>query len=127
MAVGSWVAYYLKWPFALEASSAWLWEVDAPWSGYLSIASHTFSKWIPEVFNRFAPEARVVLCGVSTDCCVLATALAAVDSGVAVRVVVDACAAKTEAAQVAALGIMAARAPQLMLVTTADEIARMTD
>ena len=35
-----------------------------------------------------------VLCGVSTECCVLMTALAAVDDGAHVRVVADACAAK---------------------------------
>ena len=35
---------------------------------------------------------RLVLVGVSTDCCVLSTALAAADEGVSVRVVADACA-----------------------------------
>ena len=122
----SWISYYRKWPFALEAGSSWLWQVDAAWRGHASVASHTFSKWIPEAFARFAPGAGVVLCGVSTDCCVLATALAAVDGGVPVRVVADACAAKTQAAHEAALGIMAARAPQLDLVTTAEELARMS-
>ncbi len=45
--------------------------------------------------ERVRRRGGMVLCGVSTDCCVLMTALAAVDDGVAVRVVADACAAKT--------------------------------
>lgn len=121
---GSWRRYYEKWPFALDPASDWLWAVDAPWAGRPSIASHTCCKWLPEAHDRFAPDAAVVLCGVSTDCCVLATALAAVDAGADVRVVADACAARTEAAHAGALGIMAARAPQLRIATTAEERAR---
>ncbi len=65
------------------------------------------------------------MCGVSTDCCVLATALAAVDGGAHVRVVADACAAKSAEIHEQALQIMAARAPQLALVTTAGECSRL--
>ena len=105
----------------------WLWAIDAPWADRAGVASHTFSKWLPEAHGRFAPDAAVVLCGVSTDCCVLATALAAVDAGAHVRVVEDACAARTEAVHQGALGIMAARAPQLRIVTAAAEHARATE
>ena len=54
---------------------------------------HTFSKWNEVRAHLGGGEA--VLCGVSTDCCVLMTALAAVDDGVPIRVIADACAAKT--------------------------------
>ncbi|CAN7302987.1 isochorismatase family protein [Bosea sp. LjRoot9] len=118
---GSWEAYYRKWPFATEVASDWLWPVDDPWQDRASIASHTFSKWLPEARAYFGPEPSVVLCGVSTDCCVLATALAAVDDGAHIRVVADACAAKSAAVHDQALAIMAARAPQLTVVTTAEE------
>lgn len=121
---GSWQRYYGKWPFALEAASDWLWSVDAPWTDRPSMASHTFSKWLPEAHARFGPDPSVVLCGVSTDCCVLATALAAVDGGAQVRVVADACAAKSPEAHGRALEIMASRAPQLILSTVAAELER---
>jgi isochorismate hydrolase len=99
--------------------------VDAPWQHHASIASHTFSKWLPEAFERFGPAPRVTLCGVSTDCCVLATALAAVDGGAQVQLVADACAAKSPAVHEGALAIMASRAPMLDITTTAEECARM--
>ncbi|MBO1073336.1 cysteine hydrolase family protein [Roseomonas marmotae] len=123
---GSWSRYYEKWPFARQPSSDWLWAVDAPWQDRASFASHTFSKWLPEAYERFGPEPGVVLCGVSTDCCVLATALAAVDGGAQVRLVEDACAAKSPDVHDNALAIMAARAPQLTVVTTDEECARAT-
>ena len=121
---GSWVPYYQRWPFATDPASDWLWQLDAPWRGQPSIASHTFSKWVPDAAARFGPDPTVVLCGVSTDCCVLMTALAALDGGAQVRVAADACAAKTPAVHQAALAMMAARAPQLTLTSTAEECAR---
>ena len=48
----------------------------------------TFGKWTPELAARVGPGGRLVLAGVSTDCCVLSTALAAADAGVEVLVVV---------------------------------------
>ena len=52
----------------------------------------------------------MVLAGVSTDCCVLSTALAAADAGVRVRVVADACAGVSEAGHERALAAMALKA-----------------
>jgi nicotinamidase-related amidase len=118
---GSWLPYYERWPFALAPESEPLWQLDPPWQGRPSIASHTFSKWIPEITARLGPDPAVVLCGVSTDCCVLMTALAAVDGGAHVRVVADACAAKSDSIHAAALALMATRAPQLAITTAADE------
>ena len=126
-AFGSWQPYYEKWSFALQPASDWLWGVDAPWEHRSSIASHTFSKWLPDAYRRFPGEAPVVLCGVSTDCCVLATALAAVDHGAHVRVADDACAAGSDAVHAQADAIMASRAPQLTMTDTAAECARQRD
>ncbi len=119
---GSWHAYYRKWPFALEEGSSWLWDVVEPWRAHRSVASHMFSKW-EALRGAIGAGAAITLCGVSTDCCVLATALAAVDGGAEVRVVADACAAKTPEAHERALAVMAARAPQLGLVSVAEELA----
>lgn len=121
---GSWVGYYEKAPFALQPRSDWLWPVDAPWRDHPSVSSHTFSKWVPEAYARFGPDPSVVLCGVSTDCCVLMTALAAVDGGAHVRVVADACAAKTQEAHERALAILVSRTAQLEVTTVAEELER---
>lgn len=63
----------------------------------------------------------IVLTGVSTDCCVLSTALAAADAGVRVHVVADACAGASESDHRRALDAMALYAP-LIEVTTVDEV-----
>ena len=121
---GSWRAYYRAWPFALEATSGWLWPLERPWQDRPSLASHTFSKWGATLRQACGAAGATVLCGVSTDCCVLMTALAAVDDGADIRVVADACAAKTSADHDRALRIMASRVPQLALSTVAEELLR---
>jgi nicotinamidase-related amidase len=62
-----------------------------------------------------------VLTGVSTDCCVLSTALAAADAGCFVQVVADACAGVTDTDHDRALAAMALYEP-LIRVTTVAEI-----
>jgi nicotinamidase-related amidase len=52
-----------------------------------------------------------VLAGVTTDCCVLSTALAAADAGVHVIVAADACAGVTEVDHQRALDAMALYSP----------------
>ena len=120
---GSWGDYYRRWDFALRPEADRLWELDEPWRGRTSVSSHTFSKWAA-VRDLIGPDAAVVLCGVSTDCCVLATAWAAIDDGAWLRVVSDACAAKTPEAHEQALASLASRAPQLAVVTSAEERER---
>jgi nicotinamidase-related amidase len=63
----------------------------------------------------------MVLTGVSTDCCVISTALAAADAGVAVKVVTDGCAGLSPADHQRALDAMALYAP-LIELTTADAV-----
>ncbi len=81
----------------------------------------TFGKWGPELADAVVPDGRLVLSGVTTDCCVLTTALAAVDAGVAVQVVADACAGVDEASHQKALDIMRLYSPMLEVVTV-DEL-----
>lgn len=121
---GSWERYYRRWAFARDANSDWLWVLDARWSGRPSITSHRFSKWNTEVSVRLGSGPTITLCGVSTDCCVLSTALAAIDDGAHVRLVADACAAKTPEIHQRAIDVMASRAPQLTIVTLEEERMR---
>ena len=69
-----------------------------------------------DIAARYGP----VLAGVSTDCCVLSTALAAADAGVTVQVVADACAGASDQSQQQALDIMRLYAPLIEVVTLAD-------
>jgi nicotinamidase-related amidase len=115
---GAWRAYYARWPFALQPPGAPLWEV-VPELGPTgpTVDAPTFSKWGPELAARVGGD-ELVLAGVSTDCCVLSTAVAAADAGVAVRVVADACAGVDAASHRAALDLLALYGPLVEVVTS---------
>ncbi len=116
---GAWGAYYAQWPFALQPPDATLWELAAPFSidsgADTTVDAPTFSKWGPELAARVG-EGPLVLAGVSTDCCVLSTAVAAADAGVPVRVVADACAGIDDAGHRAALHVLGLYAPLVEVV-----------
>ena len=67
------------------------------------------------------PTPHLVLAGVSTDCCVISTALAAADAGATITVVTDACAGSTPENHRSAMDVMALYPPQITLATT-DEV-----
>lgn len=114
--VGAWVDYYEQWPFARQPPSAALWDVVPPLAGF-SLDATTFGKWGPQLSARVG-AGPLVLAGVSTDCCVLSTALAAADAGVQVLVVADACAGVSPAAHQRALDAMALYEPLIRVVTS---------
>jgi nicotinamidase-related amidase len=82
----------------------------------------TFSKWGPELAARTG-GGRLVLAGVSTDCCVLSTALAAADAGAEVQVVADACAGVDDASHARALDIMRLYSPLVEVTSLAEVLA----
>jgi nicotinamidase-related amidase len=128
---GSWRDYYQEWSFILEPEAQPLLELAAPWSEQPGtvIDKQTFSTYgseLRDLMRRF-DTSTLVLCGVSTECCVLATALAAADDGVWVRIVRDACASVDRAAHEAALHVaLTGFAPMIALTTVAEEIAART-
>ena len=116
---GAWRAYYAQWPFALQPPQAELWRLTdefAARDGHV-LDAPTFGKWGPELAARVGPEGRLVLAGVSTDCCVLSTALAAADAGVEVLVAADACAGADDASHAKALAVMDLYRPLIRVVT----------
>jgi nicotinamidase-related amidase len=120
---GAWRAYYDRWPFARRPPDAALWALT---DEFTDLAGHvmdapTFGKWTPELAGRTGPDGRLVLAGVSTDCCVLSTALAAADAGAEVLVVADACAGADDDSHHKALQIMDLYRP-LIRVTTVGEL-----
>lgn len=109
---GAWQAYYEQFPFARQPPSAPLYQLVDDFAPFApsTVDRPTFGKWGPELAARLA-GADLVLAGVSTDCCVISTALPAADAGVRVRVVADACAGANDTTHEQALAIMALYAP----------------
>jgi nicotinamidase-related amidase len=106
---GAWVEYYEQWPFARVPAEHPLYALVEPFAGRTTLDATTFGKWGPALAERVGGE--MVLAGVSTDCCVLSTALPAADAGVKVRVAADACAGATDETHRQALELMALYAP----------------
>lgn len=119
---GAWVPYFADWPFALVAEDDPFYRLVPELAGLDApvVTATTFGKWGPELAAATQGSGTLVLTGVATDCCVLSTALAAADAGVAVQVVTDACAGATEADHQRALDAMALYAPLITLTTVAD-------
>ena len=118
---GAWIPYYRDWPFALVPDGDRLYELVPGFAGHRTVTAPTFGKWGAELEALLDDSREMVLTGVSTDCCVLSTALAAADAGVHVRVVTDACAGASETDHARALDAMALYAP-LITLTTVDEV-----
>jgi nicotinamidase-related amidase len=120
---GAWREYYARWPFALQPPDAPLWDVVPELAGPgPTVDAPTFSKWGPALAERL-DGAALVLAGVSTDCCVLSTAVAAADAGVEVLVVADACAGVDESSHRQALHVMSLYEPLIRVVRSADLLA----
>jgi nicotinamidase-related amidase len=116
-----WAAYYDRWPtFRIPVEDpAWDLTLEVP-AGAPVVTRPTFSKWGPDL-ERVVGDSPLVMVGVATDCCLLATAYAAADAGRAVTVVSDACAGATAAVHESALALLALLAP-LVTVTSADQL-----
>jgi nicotinamidase-related amidase len=120
---GAWVAYFEMWPFALVPDDDALYALTPP---FAAAAPHvetrtTFGKWDAQLAAALDHTDEIVLAGVSTDCCVISTALAAADAGVHVRLAVDACAGASALDHQRAVDAMALYAP-LIEVTSVDEV-----
>ena len=123
--VGAWKPYYEQWPFALVAPNERLYDLmpNLPRGQHPVVTRTTFSKWGDELASLLGPEPTIVLAGVSTDCCVLSTALGAADAGARVIVVSDACAGLSEADHERALAAMALYAPLIEIADAATVLA----
>ncbi|WP_300265683.1 isochorismatase family protein [Microbacterium sp.] len=124
----SWGEYFTAWPFADQPPTDALFDLVPDASGlsrHPSVDVPTFGKWsaLEEIVGI---GARVVLTGVSTDCCVISTALAAADAGARVTIAADACAGSTAENHAAALHVMGLYPPQLTIADTASVLASAT-
>lgn len=119
---GAWIDYYADWPFALVAADDPLYDLVPDLAAVPGpvVSTTTFSKWGRDLAAATGETSGLVLTGVSTDCCVLSTALAAADAGVRVRVVEDACAGIGPAEHRRAIDAMRLYAPLVEIVSIAE-------
>ena len=119
--MGAWRPYYERFPWARQPATAPIYQLVEPFTGRPTLDCPTFGKWGAELAARLAGDG-MVLCGVSTDCCVISTALPAADAGVRVRVVADACAGANDETHAQALAVMALYAPLIEVVDSVEAL-----
>ena len=122
---GAWLPYFEQWPFALVPQEDPLYDLVPELQG-LDVRIETrerFGKWDDGLAAAIGGSRDIVLAGVATDCCVLATALAAGDAGLRVRVAADACAGASDDDHARALAAMSLFAP-LVEITWVDALVQ---
>ena len=121
---GAWRGYYDRWNEMRQHPDASGWDITLDVPGNSPIVSKpTFSKWGPELEALIPMGQDLILTGVATDCCVLSTALGAIDAGRHVTVVADACAAVSDTAQEQTLALLELLSPLVTVVTSRELIA----
>jgi nicotinamidase-related amidase len=122
---GAWRRYYEQWPFAQRPADDPIYRLVGEFADEPGpeIAATTFSKWGPDLAGLVGEGGRLVLAGVSTDCCVLSTAVAAADAGVFVQVVADACAGVDDESQAGALALLRLYGPLIEVVSLGEALA----
>jgi nicotinamidase-related amidase len=121
--VGAWKEYYEQYGFALQPPDARLYQLVEDPGGHPVVDATTFGKWGPDLVEVVG-DGPLTVVGVATDCCVIATVLAAADAGVPVRVVRDACAGSCDEDHDRAVRIMGLYAPLVEITTTDEVLAR---
>lgn len=122
----SWGEYFAAWPFADQPATDPLFDLVPEAEGLSSLPTldrPTFGKWGPELQAIAGAAPHLVVTGVSTDCCVVSTVLAAADGGAWVTVPTDACAGSTAENHAAAVQVMSLYPPQVAIADTAAVLA----
>ena len=123
--VGAWIPYYRDWPDQLRPADDPLWDLTLEPGDAPVVTATTFGKWGPDLVAATDGSERLVVAGVSTDCCVLSTALAAADAGRYVTVPEDACAGLSAADHRRALDAMALYGPLITISSVDDVLSTM--
>lgn len=122
----SWGGYFEAWTFADRPADDSIFDLVPEARGlspHPTLDLPTFGKW-GDALVRATGGAPIVLTGVSTDCCVISTALAGADAGGRLTVVTDACAGSSAENHAAAVHVMGLYPPQVTLSTTAEVLDR---
>lgn len=118
---GAWSAYYDQWDTMRLAPSDAVWDIELPGVEVgATLDLPTFTKWGAELAAHIPVGDEMILTGVATDCCVLSTALGAIDAGRFVTVVSDACAGQDDNAHQKTLDLLDLLSPMITLCTAAE-------
>ncbi|MFC0673742.1 cysteine hydrolase family protein [Brachybacterium hainanense] len=126
----SWGDYFAAWPFADVGAEDPLYTLIDEAHGLSArptIDEPTFGKWGTQLAGIVGRGAELLVAGVSTDCCVITTVLAAADAGAHVTVLTDACAASSPENGAAALHTMGLFPPQVRLARTAEVLGQIRE
>lgn len=122
---GAWAAYYQRWNEMRYPADSNAWDITMDVPGAATVVdAPTFSKWGPQLAALVPEGTRMVLTGVATDCCVLSTALAAVDAGRFVTIISDACAGVTDQAQQQTLALLELLTPMCEVMNSDQFLTR---
>jgi nicotinamidase-related amidase len=116
---GAWKRFYENWSELDEDPSNWDLMPELAGRPGLHAAKSTYSVFGAPELRAELDRDELVLCGVETDCCVLATALEAIDHGVPVTVVEDAVASPSRAGHEGALALFRRLDDDQVKITTA--------
>ena len=117
---GTWKRFYENWKALDEDPSNWDLMPELAGRSGIHAAKSTYSVFgAPELRAQLDRDDELILCGVETDCCVLATALEAIDHGVPVTVVEDAVASPSPTGHEGALALFRRLDDDQVKVTTA--------
>ncbi|GAA4157634.1 isochorismatase family protein [Gryllotalpicola daejeonensis] len=116
---GEWVQYFENAQFALVPPDDPLYDFTSEFHPvkHPVVTREVFGKWGLDLKAVLGGASEIVLTGVSTDCCVIATALPAADDGVHVLVPADACAGASPADHQKALDVMTLFTPLIELTS----------
>ena len=114
---GAWIEYFKKYPKYVKDKSSDCYELLPNVPTDIVVCVPKFGKWSEiEQEHDLTGITDIYICGVSTDCCVLSTAISAIDAGYYVHVVANACAASTEEDHQRALELMKIFEPNLSII-----------
>ena len=116
---GAWKRFYENWKELDEDPSNWDLMPELAGRPGIHAAKSTYSVFGAPELRAQLDRDELILCGVETDCCVLATALEAIDHGVPVTVVEDAVASPSPAGHEGALALFRRLDDDQVKVTTA--------
>ena len=121
--LGIWKKYYDSYPTTRLPKDHLMWDLTINLNDNdRLITVPTFSKWGTELSEIVGQNNRIVMVGVATDCCVISTALAAIDAGREVLVIEDACAGTSIANHNKAMEIMGLLGPMIRVVNSSEFI-----
>ena len=125
---GAWQRYYQQFEFAARPPDAPMYQIadelaDLAGESGPTLDATTFGKWGAVLAGRTGQDGQLVLAGVTTDCCVLSTAVAAADAGVSVQVVAEACAGSSDVNHAKALDVLRLYEPLVQVVSLDQALA----